>query len=105
MRPGAVAACSGVLVPGRRAAQCVACEDTLAGCRARLGGEIEARRIADEGWREEVHLLELALEAERQAGRAAPAEAGTDWSAFALGVAAGVVAGALIVGGAVALSR
>lgn len=105
MRPGAVAACSGVLVPGRRAAQCVACEDTLAGCRARLGGELEARRIADEGWREEVRLLELALEAERQAGRSSPVEAGTDWSAFAWGVVAGLVTAGLIAGGAVALSR
>lgn len=105
MRPGAVASCSGVLVPGRRAAECLACEDDLAGCRVRLAGEVEARRIADEGWREEVRHLEVALEAERQAGRAAPAEAGTDWSAFAWGVAAGVVAGAFIVGGAVALSR
>lgn len=106
MRAGDVAPFSGVLVPGRRAAQCVACEDDLAACRARLAGEAEARAIADDGCRTETARLELALEAERSAGRVSPTpEVRTDWGAVAWGIVAGLVVGALAVGVPVALAR
>jgi hypothetical protein len=106
MRAGAVAPCSGVLVPGRRAAQCIAVEHELAACGERLAGEVEARRIADEGWRAEVERLDAALVAERLAAQTSAAPSvRTDWGAVAWGVVAGLVVGALAVGVPVALAR
>ena len=68
----------------------------LAGCRVRLAGEVEARRVADDSWRAEVARLELALEAER-AAKTAPIDARTDWGAVGWGVVVGLVVGALAV--------
>ena len=47
MRRGAVASCDGVLVPAARVAQCLTDHHELAGCRVRLAGEVEARRLAE----------------------------------------------------------
>ena len=96
MRRGAVASCDGVLVPGARVAQCLTDHHELAGCRERLAGEVEARRVADESWRAEVARLEVALDAERNA-KVAPIDARTDWSAVGWGVVVGLVVGALAV--------
>jgi len=96
MRRGAVASCDGVLVPGARVAQCLTDHHELAGCRVRLAGEVEARRLADESWRAEVARLELALDAER-AAKVAPMDARTDWGAVGWGVVVGLVVGALAV--------
>lgn len=94
MREGAPAPFAGVLLPGRRAAQCVADAESLTACRIRLDVEVTARGIAAAGWAEERAGLLAALEAERQAARqAAVPEAGTDWSAFGWGVGVGVVVG------------
>lgn len=94
MREGAVAPCGGVLVSGRRSAQCVADAESLTACRIRLGAEVTARGIAAAGWAEERAALLAALEGERQAARqAAVPEVGTDWSAFGWGVGVGVVVG------------
>jgi hypothetical protein len=98
MRAGLVAPCTGVLVPGRRVAQCLAAEEDLAGCRIRLAGEVEARTIADQACADQIARLELALEDERSAGRANPTpEVRTDWGAVAWGVVVGLVVGALAV--------
>jgi hypothetical protein len=96
MRRGAVASCDGVLVPATRVAQCLTDHHELAGCRVRLAGEVEARRVAEESWRHEVARLELALDAEREAGQRAY-EPRTDWSAIGWGVVVGLVVGALAV--------
>ena len=96
MRRGAVASCDGVLVPAARVAQCLTDHHELAGCRVRLAGEVEARRVADDSWRAEVARLELALEAER-AAKTAPIDARTDWGAVGWGVVVGLVVGALAV--------
>jgi hypothetical protein len=102
MRRGSVAACEGVLVPGTRAAQCVADAEDLAGCRIRLDAEVKARAIADAAHEEERTTFLAALEAERQAARsAAVPELRTDWSAFGWGVGFGVLVG---VAGAVAVA-
>lgn len=93
MREGAVAPCGGVLVSGRRAAQCVADSESLTACRIRLEAEVTARGIAAAGWDDERAALLAALDAERQAARqAAVPEVGTDWSAFGWGVGTGAVA-------------
>jgi len=106
MRAGLVAPCTGVLVPGRRVAQCLAAEEDLAGCRIRLAGEVEARTIADQGCADQIARLEVGLEAERTAGRASPTtEPRTNWGAVAWGIVGGILIGALAVGGTVALAR
>jgi hypothetical protein len=75
----------------------------LAGCRERLAGEVEARRVADESWRAEVARLGVALDAER-AAKVAPMDARTDWSAVGWGVVVGLVVGGAVVGFAWGLS-
>ena len=102
MREGAPAPFAGVLLPGRRAAQCVADAESLTACRIRLGAEVTARAISGAGWDEERTALLAALGAERQAARVASVpEVRTDWSAVGWGVVVGVVVG---VAGAVAVA-
>jgi hypothetical protein len=98
MHAGAVAPCTGILTPGARATQCLACEDELKACDIRLEAAREAARIDHEAAQATIADLQRALADE--AGHAAGAiEApGFDWGAFGWGLAIGAV----LVGGVAA---
>ena len=103
MHAGAVASCSGVLVPGARVAALLGRQADAELCAVDLATEKEARQADVEAASESFRLLTAALEAERAAVRAAEApESGFDWGAFGVGLGLGVVAG---FAGAYALTR
>jgi hypothetical protein len=96
MRQGVTAPCTGVLVPARRVADCLASEDELTACRVRADG---AARVAAEDAllaRRTLEAMEARLASEVEACRASQVPARTDWWPVVIGVVGGLVVGGLV---------
>ena len=95
MLEGATAQCSGLLIPGSRAGECLANEAGLLSCRVALDGERELATSAATAAGERIASLEAALAASEEAARNAESPAPvTDWGLVGWGVVGGVLAGA-----------
>ena len=94
MREGAVASCSGVLVPGARVARLLERATEADACAVDLAAEKAARQADVDAASESFRLLSEALEAERAAVRTAETpESGFDWGALGLGLGLGLGVG------------